>query len=86
MRSGKPVLIVPHAHDQFDNAARVAKLGCARALPRPRYNAKNAMRELSLLLDDPSYANAAKRVGEVVSQEDGTHVATDEIEKALTRG
>ncbi|MGZ5483676.1 MAG: glycosyltransferase [Pyrinomonadaceae bacterium] len=83
MRSGKPVLIVPHAHDQFDNAARVARLGCARALPRPRYNAKTATRELRLLLDDPSYSEAAKRVGEVVSQEDGTRVAADEIEKVL---
>jgi UDP:flavonoid glycosyltransferase YjiC (YdhE family) len=27
LRAGKPVLILPHAHDQFDNAARVARLG-----------------------------------------------------------
>jgi rhamnosyltransferase subunit B len=85
MRSGKPVLIVPHAHDQFDNAARVARLGCARVLPRPRYNAKTATRELRMLLEDPNYSEAAKRVGEVVSQEDGTRVAVDEIEKVLQR-
>ncbi|MFZ0749636.1 MAG: nucleotide disphospho-sugar-binding domain-containing protein, partial [Pyrinomonadaceae bacterium] len=83
MRSGKPVLIVPHAHDQFDNAARVARLGCARSLPRPRYNAKTATSELRMLLDDPSYSEAAKKVGEAVSQEDGTSVAADEIEKVL---
>jgi len=40
LRSGKPVLILPHAHDQFDNAARVARLGCGRVLPRPRFNAE----------------------------------------------
>ena len=42
LRSGRPTLIVPHAHDQFDNAARVAKLGCGRTIARPRYNARNA--------------------------------------------
>ena len=83
MRSAKPVLIVPHAHDQFDNAARVERLGAARVLPRPRYDAKTATRELRMLLDDPSYAEAAKRVGEAVSQEDGTRAAADEIEQVL---
>ncbi|HYX43119.1 MAG TPA: nucleotide disphospho-sugar-binding domain-containing protein, partial [Pyrinomonadaceae bacterium] len=56
LRAGRPALVVPHAHDQFDNAARVARLGCARVLPRPKYNAQNATRELSRLLDEPSYA------------------------------
>jgi UDP:flavonoid glycosyltransferase YjiC (YdhE family) len=83
MRSGKPVLIVPHAHDQFDNAARVERLGAARVLPRPRYNAKSATRELRMLLEDPNYSDAANQVGEVVSQEDGARVAADEIEKVL---
>ena len=83
MRSGKPVLIVPHAHDQFDNAARVGRLGCARVLPRPHYNAKSATRELRTLLDDPGYAAAAAKVGEVVRQEDGARVAVDEIEQVL---
>jgi rhamnosyltransferase subunit B len=36
LRSGRPVLIVPHAHDQFDNAARVERLGCGRSLARSR--------------------------------------------------
>lgn len=84
MRSGKPVLIVPHAHDQFDNAARVERLGAGRVLPRARYNAESATRELGKLLDDPSYAEAAKKVGEVVCEENGARVAADEIEKILS--
>ena len=82
-RSGKPVLILPHAHDQFDNAARVARLGCGRVLPRPRYNAETAIRELRMLLDDPKYAESAAKVGEVVRGEQGARVAADEIEKVL---
>lgn len=83
LRAGKPVLIVPHAHDQFDNAARVARLGGGRVLPRPRYNAKTAVDELRMLLDDQSYSHRATEVGRVVSQEQGASVATDEIEKVL---
>ena len=85
MRSGKPVLIVPHAHDQFDNAARVERLGSGRVLTRPRYNAETATCELRLLLDDPKYLEAAARVGDAVRAEAGARVAADEIEKVLER-
>src|SRR5205085_3584036 len=71
LRSGRPTLVVPHAHDQLDNAARAARLGCARVLPRPKYNAQNAARELSKLLDEPSYAMRAAEVGKIVQGEDG---------------
>ncbi len=37
MRSGCPMLVVPSAWDQPDNAERVARLGTARTLPRHRY-------------------------------------------------
>jgi rhamnosyltransferase subunit B len=83
MRSGKPVLILPHAHDQFDNAARVVRLGCGRFLPRPRYNAESAIRELRALLDNPTYAESAAKVGETVRAEQGARVAADEIEEVL---
>ena len=83
LRSGQPVLVLPHAHDQFDNGARVARLGCGRVLPRPSYNAETAVRELQPLLDDPRYRDSAARVGEVVRAERGAVVAADEIEKVL---
>ena len=86
MRAGKPVLILPHAHDQFDNAARVVRLGCGRVLARPRYNAESAIGELKALLDDPTYAESAAKVGETVSQEQGARVAVNEIEKVLVLG
>jgi UDP:flavonoid glycosyltransferase YjiC (YdhE family) len=84
MRSGRPVLILPHAHDQFDNAARVERLGCGRVLPRPRYNAKSAARELRMLFDDASYETRPAEVGRVVREEQGAQVAVDEIEKVLS--
>jgi UDP:flavonoid glycosyltransferase YjiC (YdhE family) len=84
MRSGQPVLILPHAHDQFDNAARIVRLGCGRALPRPRYNAESAVRELRPLLEHSNYSDAATRVAQTVREEDGARVAADEIEKVLS--
>ena len=83
LRSGRPVLILPHAHDQFDNAARVARLGCGRVLPRPRYDTQNATRELKRLLDNGSYAERAAAVAEVVRQENGARAAADAIESVL---
>jgi rhamnosyltransferase subunit B len=83
LRSGKPVLILPHAHDQFDNAARVARLGCGRVLPRPRFNAETGARELRTLLENASYLDRAAQVAEGVRQERGASVAVDEIEMVL---
>lgn len=83
LRAGRPALVVPHAHDQFDNAARVARLGTARVLPRPKYNAPNATKELRQLLADPGYAQKAAETGRIVQSEDGARAACDAIEEVL---
>ena len=84
LRSGRPVLIVPHAHDQFDNAARVVRLGCGRMIARPRYNARHAAKELEALLAQPDYAVKAAEAGGVVQNENGAGAAADAIEEVLT--
>ena len=84
LRSGKPVLILPHAHDQFDNAARVVRLGCGRTIPRPRYTVSTATTELQALLNDQRYAERAAEVAGIVGQENGASVAVDAIERVLT--
>ena len=83
LRSGRPVLILPHAHDQFDNAARVARLGCGRLLARPRYCAKSAVTELKALLADTRYAERAAEIGRIVRQENGACAAADAIEMVM---
>jgi rhamnosyltransferase subunit B len=81
LRSGKPVLILPHAHDQFDNGARVARLGCGRVLPRPRYSVKTATKELKTLLGNSGYAQRAAEISEIVRAENGASTAADAIER-----
>jgi rhamnosyltransferase subunit B len=84
LRSGRPVLVVPHAHDQFDNAARVVRLGCGRMIARPRYNARNATRELEAILGNQDYFTNAAEVARQVQNENGASTAVDAIEEVLT--
>jgi UDP:flavonoid glycosyltransferase YjiC (YdhE family) len=83
MRSGRPMLVVPSAHDQFDNAARVARLGIARTIPRRRYTPARAAAELRRLLDNPTYAERTSEIGQGLWQEDGVRAACDALEGLL---
>ncbi len=85
LRSGRPMLVVPFAFDQPDNAARAVKLGVARSLRIGRYTATRAARELGPLLHDVSYARNAESLGEHIRAEDGVAVACRELE-ALMQG
>jgi UDP:flavonoid glycosyltransferase YjiC (YdhE family) len=84
MRSGRPMLVVPFAHDQPDNADRVRRMGIARVVPRTRYQARHVAAELRLLIDMPRYAYRAAKVGEMVREEDGAMVAALALEDLLT--
>lgn len=83
LRACRPVLVVPHAHDQFDNAARVVRLGCGRSLARPRYNSQSVAKELRALLENDDYAAKALDVGKHVQKENGAGAAADAIEEVL---
>ncbi len=83
LRSGRPMLAVPYAHDQPDNAWRARKLGLARILPPKQYRAANVARELGTLREDGRYAQAAARVATVVRSESGVTAACDAIERTF---
>ncbi|HEX8558530.1 MAG TPA: glycosyltransferase [Pyrinomonadaceae bacterium] len=83
LRAGVPALVVPFSHDQFDNGNRVARVGAGRMLPRSRYDAAAAARELRALLSDEDYTKRAAEVGGRIRSEDGASAAADAIEEAL---
>jgi UDP:flavonoid glycosyltransferase YjiC (YdhE family) len=83
LAAGRPMLVVPHAHDQHDNAHRVERLGAARVLDARAYRAARVATYLEPLLSDGRYRSAATRVAEVVAQEDGVATAVAEIERRL---
>lgn len=50
LRAGTPQIIQPLAFDQFDNAARVEKLGVGRIIRKRRFKASNIAARLQILL------------------------------------
>lgn len=71
LRSARPALTVPHAHDQPDNAARMRRLGVARTLSPRAYRAARVARELDALLREDRYRAAAASVADIVRAEGG---------------
>ena len=80
LRAGVPQLIVPHLHDQPDNAARAARTGAALTLRPGNYTAERVAARLRKLLTRPSYPDAARRISDVVKAEPGAATACDALE------
>jgi len=75
------MLVVPHAHDQPDNAFRVTNLGVARTVFPRRYRAARVARELERLLGDAAYRERSTSVAELVKAEGGADAAADAIDR-----
>jgi rhamnosyltransferase subunit B len=65
LRAGTPQLVVPLAHDQFDNGARVTALGVGASLPAARLDEGRLVRALGDLLAAPGLA---ERTGAVAGR------------------
>lgn len=83
MRSGRPALVMPLSHDQFDNAVRSKRLGIARLIGRRRFRDPKVASELRILLENLLYAQRAADTGAKIQAEDGVGEACDAIEEFL---
>jgi rhamnosyltransferase subunit B len=83
MRTGRPMLVVPHSWDQPDNADRVVRLGIARMLWPHQYTSVRAACELHELLGNSVYSDFAAHIAEVMREEQGTTRACDALEHLL---
>jgi rhamnosyltransferase subunit B len=83
LKSGKPTLLVPHGHDQFDNARRVRNLGIARTVFPKEYRVERVARDLHALLTDARYGERAAATAAIVREERGAEAAADVIERLL---
>lgn len=83
LRAGVPQLIVPFAHDQFDNAARIERMEVGKGLDRRNPSGRELASTLSRLLDDDAVKARAARTGTAIRAEDGVKLACDAIERAL---
>jgi UDP:flavonoid glycosyltransferase YjiC (YdhE family) len=85
LASGRPMLVVPFAHDQPDNAERVFQLGVARVVYPHHYTAKRVRAELETLLGNPETADRAAEIGAVVQSENGGARAAAELTRLSGR-
>ncbi len=85
MRAGRPTVVIPHAHDQWDNAGRLVRLGISRTLPRPKVTGVRLAAALRQLLADPAIESRAAQVGRQMASEDGAAAAADQLEALVQR-
>jgi UDP:flavonoid glycosyltransferase YjiC (YdhE family) len=85
LRSGRPTLVVPHSHDQPDNAARLKRLGTSRTITPRAYSSARVARELERLLRDERHRVAAAAAADIVRSEGGAEDAAQQIETVLAR-
>jgi UDP:flavonoid glycosyltransferase YjiC (YdhE family) len=83
LRAGRPQLVVPHLGDQFDNGARIARLGVGATLARGAYREKVVASAIGRLLDDEGLVAKAARLGEVAVLEDGAAAAAARVTRLL---
>jgi UDP:flavonoid glycosyltransferase YjiC (YdhE family) len=81
---GRPMLVVPHSHDQPDNAARATRLGVARTVYPHKYTVGRVVEELRILAER-QYIERATEVGRIVRAENGPQRACDAIETLLAK-
>jgi UDP:flavonoid glycosyltransferase YjiC (YdhE family) len=62
LAAGVPHLVMPHAYDQPDNAARLVRLGVAHKLEPRQFHAKRVARELEDLLSSSAVAARCREV------------------------
>jgi UDP:flavonoid glycosyltransferase YjiC (YdhE family) len=81
LRAGRPTVIVPHAHDQYDNAARAKRLGVSETVKRPGLTARKLADALVGVLDNPTAQANATVLAARLKTEDGASVAAEAVEK-----
>jgi UDP:flavonoid glycosyltransferase YjiC (YdhE family) len=71
MAAGIPQLIVPLAHDQFDNAARVKRFGIGNALELRRFSGSTAAAALTSLLASSATTARCTAISQRLAKKDG---------------
>ncbi|WP_228453459.1 macrolide family glycosyltransferase, partial [Streptomyces alkaliterrae] len=85
---GVPMVAVPQALDQFDNADRLCALGVARRLDNHAFTARALRRAADELLDDPAMPTRLAALRAAVRADGGPRRAADLVERevAAARG
>jgi MGT family glycosyltransferase len=79
LAAGVPVVALPLGRDQLDNAARVAHHGAGLRL-KPKASAEAIADALRRVLDEPSFAQNARRLADAIAEETAEDHAAEELE------
>ena len=80
LAAGVPQVIMPMAHDQPDNAERLAKLGVATSLSPRRFTARRLAKRLEVALSN-AFGARAKALATRIERRAGVDYACDAIEQ-----
>jgi UDP:flavonoid glycosyltransferase YjiC (YdhE family) len=83
LRAGKPMIVVPFAHDQPDNAHHAARLGVARVVPADSYRADVVAPLIEQLVSDPKAAKKSAELARKIAAENGAANACRFIERYI---
>ena len=84
--AGRPMVIVPLAADQPDNADRCAAAGVAVVVPPETINAEAVHEAIQTLTADPSYRRRAGEIAAEIAAMPGPDVAVGRIEALVATG
>lgn len=77
--AGVPIVCIPLGRDQPDNAARLVARGAGTKLGK-KASAADVAKAVQLLLDDPSYREAAVALGTVIAEDAARGLGLTELE------
>lgn len=83
LRAGLPMVAVPHAYDQFDNASRTRRLGLSVSVDRRKLSAQSLANAVQRAQSEPSFRQRAHELGHALASEDGAGAGARELETAL---
>ena len=83
LQAGRPMLVVPWAHDQPDNAERLRRLGVSLTLRRNDYRHAKVAAALERILKDHHCQKAAQELQLQLADDHGPQTACNAIEEVL---
>jgi UDP:flavonoid glycosyltransferase YjiC (YdhE family) len=83
---GLPLVLVPQAADQFDNAARAEAAGAAIVLRPGAVTAESVRAALGRVLGEPAFAEAARAVAAEIQEMASVDEAATAVEEHVTGG
>jgi MGT family glycosyltransferase len=83
LSKGIPILAIPCVHDQGYIAGKVVDCGAGLRLKYKRFKSEQVSEAVQVLLDDPSYRDAARRIQKSFQRSGGAERAADLIESHI---